>query len=92
MGDIFDKTGNFKIEINGKNIGQEILRKKIRGYVSFVRGDNPYTFPYRIYPSIFAPESSIKNIEYPKKQINGKKIEIASTDNFLNILSLYLHF
>ena len=74
MGDIFDKTGNFKIDINGKNIGQEILRKKIRGYVSFVRGDNPYTFPYRIYPSIFAPESSIKNIEYPKKQINGKTL------------------
>tara|TARA_B100000085_G_scaffold97805_2_gene88845 strand:- start:12404 stop:15844 length:3441 start_codon:yes stop_codon:yes gene_type:complete len=74
LSDIFDKTGNFKIDINGKNIGQEILRKKIRGYVSFVRGDNPYTFPYRIYPSVFAPDNSIKNIEYPKKQINGKTL------------------
>ena len=74
ISDIFDKNGNFKIDITGKIIGEEILKKKIRGYVSFVRGDNPYTFPYRIYPSIFAPEYSIKNIEYPKKQINGKTL------------------
>jgi hypothetical protein len=25
----------------------------IRGYVSFVKGENPYTFPYRIYPDLF---------------------------------------
>ncbi len=74
ISDIFDKKGNFKIDTNGNNIGEEILKKKMRGYVSFVRGDNPYTFPYRIYPSIFSPGNSIKNIEYPKKQINGKSL------------------
>lgn len=25
----------------------------MRGYVSFVKGENPFTFPYRIYPSYF---------------------------------------
>jgi superfamily II DNA or RNA helicase len=24
-----------------------------RGYVSFVKGENPYTFPYRVYPTYF---------------------------------------
>ena len=43
--DIFDKNGNFK-----KN-GEELLIRKSTGYISFVRGENPYTFPYRIYPN-----------------------------------------
>jgi hypothetical protein len=25
----------------------------MRGYVSFVKGENPFTFPYRVYPSYF---------------------------------------
>ena len=25
----------------------------IRGYVSFVKGENPYSFPFRIYPNLF---------------------------------------
>jgi superfamily II DNA or RNA helicase len=25
----------------------------VRGYVSYVKGENPFTFPYRIYPSYF---------------------------------------
>ena len=30
------------------------LADHVRGYVSFVKGDNPYSFPYRIYPKQFA--------------------------------------
>ena len=71
LNDVFFKDGKFKIDIKGKQIGEEILIRKLRGYVSFVRGDNPYTFPYRIYPSVFSPSNSIKNIDYPKKQITG---------------------
>jgi Helicase conserved C-terminal domain/Type III restriction enzyme, res subunit len=26
----------------------------VRGYVSYVKGENPFTFPYRIYPSYFS--------------------------------------
>ena len=29
------------------------LADHVRGYVSFVKGENPYSFPYRIYPSFF---------------------------------------
>jgi hypothetical protein len=35
--------------------GRDNLRRLSTGYVSYVRGENPYTFPYRIYPDEFAP-------------------------------------
>jgi hypothetical protein len=50
-----------------------------------VRGDNPYTFPYRIWPSEFAPEKTLKDIIPPTTQLNGAEI----TD-FIEFLSLYM--
>ena len=29
----------------------------VRGYVSYVKGENPFTFPYRVYPSYFYKHS-----------------------------------
>ena len=79
--DIFDKNGNFK-----KN-GEELLTRKTTGYISFVRGENPYTFPYRIYPSEFAKEHTFPNIKYPIFQMNLKKIK---HEDKKRVLSLYL--
>lgn len=74
LSDVFDKNGNLLIDANGKNIGEEILRRKATGYVSFVRGENPYTFPYRIFPSLFSIKNTFKEQTYPRKQINNKPI------------------
>jgi hypothetical protein len=79
--DIFDKNGNFK-----KN-GEETLIRKATGYVSFVRGENPYTFPYRVYPSEFAKDHTFPAIPYPSYQMNLKKIK---HEDKKRILSLYL--
>lgn len=79
--DIFDKNGNFK-----KN-GEEILIRKATGYISFVRGENPYTFPYRVYPSEFAKENTFPAIQYPSYQMNLKKIK---HEDKKRVLSLYL--
>jgi len=79
--DIFDKNGNFK-----KN-GEELLIRKATGYISFVRGENPYTFPYRIYPNEFAPQHTFPQIKYPSYQMNLKKI---GHEDKKRILSLYL--
>jgi len=88
VSDIFDKDGNFKKDETGNEIGKELLIRKATGYVSYVRGENPYTFPFRIFPDRFAPNYTFKNIdEYPKYQINGKKIP---NDRKINKLSLYL--
>ena len=40
---IFTKTGEFRPE------GEALLRKRLTGYVSYVRSENPYTFPFRLY-------------------------------------------
>ena len=72
--DVFDKNGNFLISADGQNIGEELLRRKATGYVSFVRGENPYTFPYRIFPNLFDPSHTFKELDYPRVQLNGKPI------------------
>ena len=79
--DIFDKNGNFK-----KN-GEDTLIRKATGYISFVRGENPYTFPYRVYPNEFSPDNTFLDIKYPSYQMNLKKIK---HDDKKRILSLYL--
>ena len=71
--EVFDNEGNLLIDDKGNNIGEKLLIQKLRGYVSFVRGENPYLFPYRIFPKLFSKDS-IKNIEYPKNTINNKEI------------------
>ena len=74
VSDIFDKRGNLLVDSSGREIGKETLMRKVTGYVSFIRGDNPYTFPYRIFPELFAPERTFSAQEYPVQQLNGKEI------------------
>jgi hypothetical protein len=78
--DVFDKDGNFIEEKKTKEGlviegGRELLQRKLIGYISYVRGENPYTFPYRVYPDVFTNQD-IKNINYPKLQMNLKPIDV----------------
>ena len=82
VGDIFDKNGNLK-----KDGGVELLIRKATGYISFIRGENPYTFPYRVYPIEFAKKNTFPFIHYPNYQLNLKKIK---DEDKKRILSLYL--
>ena len=66
--------GNFKTNSEGIEIGKKLLERKATGYISYVRGDNPYTFPYRIWPSTFAPDKTLNNFIYPETQMNGRPI------------------
>ena len=65
---VFDKMGNFKPG------GEELLIRKATGYVSYIRGENPYTFPFRVFPNIFSPANTFMDSAYPKYQMNGKII------------------
>ena len=89
--DVFDKNGNLLIGPDGQNIGEEIIRRKATGYVSFVRGENPYTFPYRIFPSLFSKQNTFKELSYPRKQLNGKPIiqSLEHLDVYVNIAGSY---
>ena len=82
--DLFDSDNNLLV-VEGKQVGRELLKEASIGYISYVRGENPYTFPYRIFPSQFSKENSLKQqeiydgtnktrgtIAYPKVTFDGK--------------------
>ena len=81
--DVFENDGSFiqfrkdakKGTSRKEDIGEDLLRRKLTGYVSYVRGENPYTFPYRLYPSVFSPENALNSIVYPRIQMNGLEID-----------------
>ena len=80
--DVFTRDGEFvksRTLPDGTQLedGEELLRRKLTGYVSYVRGENPYTFPYRIYPVDFAPGRQLQLESYPSTQMNNKHIEAA---------------
>lgn len=62
--DIFTDTGDFK---EGK---EQIFRKWCQDYVSYVRGENPFTFPFRLNP----PDNLLA-LPDRKTDVFGNKIE-----------------
>lgn len=73
--DVFDELGNMT------DPGKELLIQKATGYVSFVKAENPYTFPYRVYPILFAKDHVFsETLSYPKDQIGNIKI---TSDNYI---------
>ena len=78
--DIFDKEDNLKEE------GKKIIEEKCRGYFSYLRGENPLTFPIRLYPDVNDDKRCISNERgwsgnnYPKIGFNG--INLNSDDKF----------
>ena len=94
--DVFDNDGNFVEERTDKNgntleSGEELLQRKLTGYVSYVRGENPYSFPFRVYPNEFDEEKTMNKDEYFKTQLNGKTIEnpIESAPIYINGIGSY---
>jgi superfamily II DNA or RNA helicase len=59
---------------------KEIIYEKSKGYVSYLRGENPITFPYRLYPN--------KNILDNRNKLDLFDEKIESSDN-ISFLNLY---
>jgi hypothetical protein len=72
---VFKKNGDFVDKES-----EQILIDHLRGYVSFVKGENPFTFPYRIYP---------ESPHVPKYQINKKEYKKLKTTLYPVLLSEY---
>lgn len=81
MNDVFSSNGEIK------EGGKELIARKATGYISFVKGENPYTFPYRMYPIIFNEKQSVLHYEnkYPKYQFNLKRINEESRKRIIDI-------
>jgi superfamily II DNA or RNA helicase len=93
VSDVFDRNGNL-LEINGRQVGAELLRIKSNGYISVVKGENPYIFPFRMYPREFSPEHSFLQLdreERPALQLNGTPIPdpLQHLDLYLNPAGSY---
>lgn len=82
--EIFNTKGEF---VKG---GEEMLIERMRGYISFVRGENPYTFPFKLYPQEFVtnPVFLLDKSNYPSIMMNdtiiNKKDGIKYIDVFMN--------
>ena len=63
-----------------ENIGKKLLIQKLTGYVSYVSGENPFTFPYKIWPYNSNPKSLKKLLEtgweYPKNKLMAQKLQL----------------
>ena len=69
---------NFKDYIKDGNIneeGLEVLSKKFKGYVSYLRGENPINFPIRIYPTDYKDPLALLPKNAPKNDLFGKPIK-----------------
>jgi len=80
--DLFDKKGNLRVDKSGKEVGKELLIQKSTGYFSYVKGNNPFMFPFHILPETSGRDESLKILSknkswsYPSHQINGLQIDI----------------
>ena len=89
---VFDKSGKLN------KSGEKILKTACRGYVSYVRGEDPSSFPIRLYPSYteaFPKYGNGEKVElplimdkdnYPKNDMKGKEI---TGDNKLSFLETF---
>ena len=73
------------------NEGEELLIQKSIGYISFVQGEDPFLFPFRLYPYDIKDKNSLQyrkknNNKYFKLDPSGKKI-----DNDIKFLDIYLN-
>ena len=79
---IFTSSGQLRDDTARKQ-----LKRALTGYISFVRGENPHTFPFRVYPIHFAPEKSLLAIKYPMYTLNGKYFN----PSYQSHLDLFVH-
>ena len=75
--DIFNSSGDL---ING-----ELLEKMCRGYISYLRGENPVSFPIRLYPT-HDKNKIIDSNNSPQLDLFNNRIR---EENKLSFLTLY---
>jgi hypothetical protein len=88
--DVFANDGSFVVNSNGTQVGLELFTRKINGYISYIKGDNPLSFPFRILPNDFSKNNSILNKKYPEFKINANPLKEALTlfDIYVNDVNI----
>jgi hypothetical protein len=88
--DVFSNDGSFIVNSDGTQVGLELFKRKINGYISYIKGDNPLSFPFRILPKDFSENNSILNKKYPEFKINANPLNEALTffDIYVNDVNI----
>ena len=76
--DLFDTKGNLT------EAGTKILLYNTRGYISYLRGENPIKFPLRLYPDVYNHPQLIKS--FPEVDVDGNDIPSENQIKFFKIL------
>lgn len=84
-----DKRPNIKTKDIFKNgeltdKGRQELIKATRGYVSYMRGENPFSFPFRLYPSVNKDNQVITS--FPSKDAQGHVIPPEQLIKYMEIV------
>ena len=79
--EVFNINGDLKTE------GRTILENNTRGYISYLRGNNPYEFPIRISAKYNIPNQILDLNNYPSKNIYGKTIDKKDKIKLLELVS-----
>jgi len=66
MSSIFDKSGNLS------ETGKKKLQKLAANYISYMRGENPFSFPFRLYPSLSKDPQIIH--KFPSRDARKQRI------------------
>ena len=78
--DIFNKEGHLK------PAGRELLIANTRGYVSFLRGSNPYEFPIRLSAKYNIPNNILNLEKYPRKNYLGNRLDKDDCIKYLELV------
>jgi len=68
VNDVFDDQGDLTED------GHSTLVEKLQGYVSYMRGENPFSFPFLLYPSVNEDKNLLENVYKPTKNIKNAGI------------------
>ena len=79
VADVFDKDGKLTHQGKGK------LQDACRGYISYMRGENPFSFPFRLNPSDSRDKNAMHSSSFPLNDFRGQKIPPADRIKDLEI-------
>jgi len=78
------KSDGYELTSNGANI----IIEKSRGYISFLRGENPITFPVKIYPELSIDKGDAVNTYLPNPIFTLKNKELVELQENTKIKDL----
>ena len=79
--DIFDNEGNLREK------GIQTSKQKSTGYISYLRAENPYAFPFRLYPSVNQDKRLLTNDKIPIFNMKNKILPDEYKLKYLELIS-----